>query len=290
MKWDDVRVLLAVSRSRSLQGASVELGVDKATVSRRATALEASLDARLFLRTREGLRLSPLGAQLEPHARAMEAAARGLASARAARATQVEGLVRLATTESLASRLVELGLLDLRAAWPGLELELLGGNRPVDLVAGEADLALRITRPEQRALKVRVAARLGVAMFASPDYLSRRGTPSTVTQLQGHDVLLPSGELSRLPEAQWLSGLPGVRAPFRSSSLGALVLAAKRGAGLLVLTRAWGDGEAGLKRVLALPQFPVRPVWLAATAEALERPAVRVVADRVAALIRVAAG
>src|SRR4051812_48835680 len=107
MKWDDVRVLLAVSRSRSLQGAALELGLDKATVSRRARALEASLAARLFLRTREGLRLAPLGAQLEPHARAMEAAARGLASARAARVSEVEGRVRLATTEPLAARLVQ---------------------------------------------------------------------------------------------------------------------------------------------------------------------------------------
>lgn len=289
LSWDDVRVLLALARSGTLAGAARQLGVDKATVSRRLAALERALSARLFLRTREGLKPSAEGERLLPHAEAMERAARGLRDAGAAAPDEVSGVVRLATTEAMASRLVSSGLLDLCVTWPRLELELLGGNRPVDLLKNEADLALRVSPPEQRSLKSRVVARLGFALFASPGYLRQRGTPASAAQLSGHDVLVLSGELARLPEAKWLSSRPGVRVKLRSSSMGALLEAARAGHGLCVLTKAWGDSEAGVDCVLALPNLAPRPVWLLTHPELGQRRAVKVVADRVAELMRNAA-
>lgn len=288
LSWDDVRVLLALSRTGALAPAAKQLGVDKATVSRRLGALEHALSTQLFLRTREGLKPSADGERLVPHAEAMERAAQELRDASSMPTQEVRGLVRLATTEALAARLVSSGLLDVCSAHPQLELELLSGNRPVDLLRNEAELALRFSRPEQRSLKSRVVARLGFGLFASPAYLRQRGTPRSPAQLEGHQVLVPSGELSRLPEAQWLQSRPSVRVTLRSSSMGALVEAARTGHGLCVMTKAWGDSERDLTCVFPLPDLSPRPLWLLTRPELARQPAVRVVGDRVAELMRAA--
>ncbi|MBL8957013.1 MAG: LysR family transcriptional regulator, partial [Myxococcaceae bacterium] len=174
LPWDDVRVFLAVARAGSLKGAAAQLAVDKATVSRRLGALERWLDGRLFLRTREGLKPSELGQRLTPHAEAMESAARGFTSTSTPGPSKPER-VRIATTEALAARLVRSGLLDLCEAHPNLELDLLGGNRPVNLLRGEAELALRFSPPTQKSLRSRIVARLGFGLYASARYLTRRG-------------------------------------------------------------------------------------------------------------------
>src|SRR5581483_2493954 len=61
LRWDDVRVFLAIRRQKTLAGAARDLCVDQTTVGRRLASLEASLDARLFDRTPEGLTLTPAG-------------------------------------------------------------------------------------------------------------------------------------------------------------------------------------------------------------------------------------
>ncbi len=118
MSWDDVRVFLAVARARSLARGAREAGLDRSTASRRIAALEADLGARLFLRTREGLRLSPAGTRLVERAERMASEARAMAAEAAEAFGEVTGTVRVATTEALGVLLVEEGLLDLPLPLP----------------------------------------------------------------------------------------------------------------------------------------------------------------------------
>jgi DNA-binding transcriptional LysR family regulator len=284
--WDDARLLLALLRAPSLAAAARALGIDKSTLSRRIDALEKALRSRLFVRTREGLRPSAVGERLRVHAERMEAEMLALKSAAVAGGEEISGIVRIATTEGMATRLIQGGLLDLSSTHPGLELEVLGSNRAVDLARSEADLAVRVTPTTDAALKVRVLGKFPIALFASPTYLRARGLPRSVPQLAGHDVLLPSGDLDALPEARWLRERPGVRIAFRSSSLPALVEAAVRGHGLLPITRAWGEAVPGLEHVMELETIPARPTWLVMHPDVAQRAAVRVVADRIASSFR----
>ncbi len=284
MQWDDVRLLLALLRARRQKTAADELGVDRTTIGRRLDALERTLGVRLFVRGRDGLRPTASAERLRPYAERMEHEATALGQAAKARADKVQGTVRIATTEAFATFLVQEGLLDLRAEHPELVLDLRGGNRPVDLARGEADLALRLVRPEEASLRVRCVARFSIALFASHGYAHVRGLPRGAASLAGHDVLLPSGELERVPEAAWLASRRGVRPVFRSSSMPALVAAAKRDLGLVALTEPWGTREPGLERAFVVDAVPRRPVWLVVHPEAEARAEVGVVADRIAAL------
>ena len=285
MDWDDVRVFSAVARSRSLAAGAREAAVDRSTASRRIAGLERALGARLFLRTRDGLRPSPAGERLLVHAERMGAEARALEASAADAGGNVSGLVRIATTEMLAAILVREGLLELRLRHPSLDLELLGGNRPVDLVRGDADMALRITPVKEPSLRARRVARLPFALFGSESYLRRAGRPRSDRDLEGHDVLLHSGELASLPESKWLSSRPGVRIALRTSSMAALVAATAEGAGLSVITGPWGERELGLVRIFEIDAIPPRPLWLVTHPDASARTAVRVVAEHIAAIV-----
>jgi DNA-binding transcriptional LysR family regulator len=284
LQWDDVRVLLALLRAKNLAEAGARLGVDRTTMSRRLAALEKALAVRLFARTREGLRPTAAAERLREHAEAMEAEAHALANAAHAGEDRATGLVRVATTEAMGVYLVTQGLLSVREHHPELLVEIQGGNRPVDLLRGEADVALRVSKVVEASLRVRCVARMSIGLFASPAYLRARGLPRGVAALRGHDVLLPAGELEKLPESRWLAARPGVRVVFRSSSMPALAAAAVAGEGLTTLTLPWGDAEPGLERVMVIDDLPKRPIWLVTPAEATLRPAVRVVCDRIAAI------
>jgi len=284
LPWDDVRVLLALLRAKNLAEAGARLRLDRTTMSRRLAALEKTLGVRLFARTREGLRPTAAAERLRVHAEAMEADATALTHAASAGDTRATGAVRVATTEAMGVFLVMQGLLGLREQHPDVVVEILGGNRPVDLARGEADVALRLSKVTEASLRVRCVARMAIGLFASPAYVRARGLPRTVGALRGHDVVLPGAELEHLPEARWLGARPGVRVTFRSSSMAALAAAAVAGEGIVALTLPWGDGDAGLERLMVVDDLPKRPVWLVTSAEAALRPAVRVVSDRIASI------
>jgi DNA-binding transcriptional LysR family regulator len=285
MDWDDVRVFAAVARARSLATGARDARVDRSTAGRRITSLERAVGARLFLRTREGLRLSAAGERLLQHADRMGEAARAFETSAAETGEAVTGSVRLATTEMLGALLLRAGLLKLRARHPNLELELLAGNRVVDLARGEADLAFRVVPVKEPSLRVRRVASLSFGVVASEAYLSRRGRPRGEDEMEGHDAVMYGGELSPLPESKWLASRKGVRVVLRTNSMTALVAAVAEGAGLTVISGRFAEQQLGLVRLWDVTALPQRRLWLAMHPDAAVRPAVRAVADHVTAIL-----
>ncbi len=275
-------MLLALFRGKKLDVAAKRLGVDASTLSRRVARLEEQWGARLFVRTREGLKPTATAERLLPHAEAMEANVAALQAAVHAGEERGSGVVRIATTESLARMLVVEGLLDLQREHPDLVIELLGDNRPVDLARGEADIAVRRAALKQASLRARCVGRTGVGLFASPGYLATR--PLAGASLRGHDVLLPTSELARLPETEWLASQAGVRVVFRSNSMQALMEAAAAGKGLVPLPLGWGDRAPGLVRATGLEHIPERKVWVVTHPMSSDRFAVTVVVNHLVAI------
>jgi DNA-binding transcriptional LysR family regulator len=286
MEWSDVRVLLALLRTKSAHEAAAHLGVDRSTVSRRLAALEASLATRLFVRTRDGLTATPAAERLRALAERMEADASELARIAASAGHEgVKGLVRVATTEALATRLVSQGLLDLRDEHPELEIELLTGNQHVDIARNEADVAVRVSKVAGANLRVRCIARYEIALFAATSYLrTRKGVPNAHA-LRGHDVLLPAGELRHLPESKWLAR-QNVRVVLRANSMSALVAAATAGRGIVPLPDGWGAALPGLEQLFVLKQIRQRPLWLVTHGDGAPRPAERVVTEKIVAIFK----
>src|SRR5690349_8805052 len=147
--WEDVRHFLAVAESGTLSGAARRLKVDHATVSRRLAALEAALDMRLVDRLPRSCRLTEIGRQVHARAAEMEAGAEAIARLAKAAHAPLAGRVTLSAPPVLVAHLLAGHLPQFRAGYPGIRLSLSAQGRQVSLRRGEADVAVRLVRPNE---------------------------------------------------------------------------------------------------------------------------------------------
>lgn len=168
LKWDDVRLFLALCSSRNLSQAGKRLGMDASTVSRRLNALEESLATTLFDRGRDGVSLTDAARNLEPIAEEMAGVAARFSGEVDRLERDVSGEVRLASPVDAAQVLLTPLLPALLSRHPQLRLELLTGERVVDLTRREADLAIRTARPTSGDLVVTRLVQVRWVVVTSP--------------------------------------------------------------------------------------------------------------------------
>jgi DNA-binding transcriptional LysR family regulator len=278
MDWNDLRYFLAVVRAGSLAGAARELKVEHTTVSRRLKELESALGSKLFTRAPDGLTLTAEARELMPLAESAERAMQAIERQASGRDVRAEGLVRLTTSEALSGFLIR-RLGELRARHPALTVEVLSTNATLDLQRGEAELAIRASHPGAGDLIARKLFAANWAMYAAPAYLERRGSPSPVGSLRGHDVIGFDETLSRTPGAEWLTPhLDGANVVMRANSMVAALNAAIVGMGLAILPCLLGGAESHLQRVSA-EALGTRDVWLVVHPDLAKVARVRAVID-----------
>jgi DNA-binding transcriptional LysR family regulator len=202
--WDDVRFFLAIHRAGSLSAAARPLKVTQPTCGRRLAALEASLGLRLFARTPEGLSITPEGQALLEAAVHMEQGAQDFMLRATVTERDLDGVVRIATTELFACSFLVGALQHVREKHPGIRVELVLSNTETDLLRRDADIAVRFgpeaSRPNPETL---VARRLGdepFLLYGTDAYLRRRGVPADPNDLSQHEVVAYSG---RHPATEW---------------------------------------------------------------------------------------
>lgn len=276
MVWDDVRVFLAVSRTGSLSAAADALALGIATVSRRIERLETALGQPLFLRHHTGYRLTDDGSALIERAEEMEAIARSLGAALPT-APEVSGTVRLATAENLATALILPALPRLRHDHPNLVLDIATDIATVNLHRRDADIALRMVKPDRGNVSLQRLGTLGYGLYAAPAYMERRGGAGPV-DLEKDELIAWADSHSHLPSAQWIERALRGRAPaVMTTSLAAQVVACASGLGLAVLPHllATPRGLTCLDADLGVDQG----IWLVTQSDLLSSRRVQVVAD-----------
>lgn len=265
--WDRLRVVLALARGGTLSAAARILEVDHTTVARRLEGFERDLGAPLFERGPEGFAVTPLGEEMLAAAERMEGEVIGLLRRLDGAAGGLTGLVRLTTTPHLASSLFAPALGSFLRAHPGLQMELVGDSRSLDLSRREADLAVRMSRPEVPGL---VARRLGEIAFAC--YAAANDPRPFVAQL----FLTYEDVSGNAPLQRYLAGLvPAERLVLRSNTMQALLEAARAGLGCAVLSCFAGEGDPALRRVPAPRAMPPVPLWLLYHEDLRRSPRVR---------------
>jgi len=247
--WNDFRYFLAIARAGTFAGAARELKVEHTTVGRRLTALEAALGTRLFLRGPEGLTLTGAGRDVLPLCEELAARAQAIERRASGDDGRVEGTVRVSVSEALSSYFVKQSAA-LRDRHPGLTVEVQTGNHASDLLRGEADLAVRarpVTEPDLVARKLTCA---GWSMYASADYLARRGTPPAPETLDGHDVITFDDSMAATPGGTWFGAhAKGCNVAMRGNSVVAVLNAAVCGMGVAVLPCFLAEGAPELRRL-----------------------------------------
>jgi DNA-binding transcriptional LysR family regulator len=277
--WNDLRAFLAVARAGRLTVAAQRMGVDHSTLSRRLSALEGTLGARLFDRRPSGFALTNVGERLLADAERMESLAIGLRARLDADAHQVGGTIRLGTPEAFGTYFLAPRLAELCTAQPALEVELVANPRSFSLSKREADLAIGMTRPETGRLYARKLVDYALGLYAARRYAEAAEAIRSVDDLPRHrwvgyvEDLLWTSELNYLPQVS-----AAIHPQARISNVITQLEAVRGGAGLAVLPHFLARGFQDL--VAILPEVHiVRAYWLIAHADTRDLPRVRLVSD-----------
>jgi DNA-binding transcriptional LysR family regulator len=188
--WTLYRTGLAVLRNGSLSGAGRSLGLSQPTVGRHVEALEAKLGrGNLFTRSQRGLMPTDTMLAMRPHLEAMAAAADAAERAGSGPADALTGAVRIAASEIVGGEVLPGLLAPLRKAQPGLVFELSLSNATEDLLRRDADIAVRMVRPTQKALLSRHIGKVSLGLYAHQSYLAGHGAPLRVADLERHAII-----------------------------------------------------------------------------------------------------
>jgi DNA-binding transcriptional LysR family regulator len=185
-----IPVLVAVVEQAGFSAAARTLGISKSAVSKRINQLERHLGVRLLHRTTRKLSLTEAGERYFEHA-AQALIAAGLAEDAV---TQLQGdpqgTLRISSPMSFGRLHVAPLIPAFLQRFPKLHVELLMDDKKIDLVAAGFDVAIRSGRLPDSSLIARKLAPLRRVLCASPDYIDRRGLPTTPSELSEHNCVL----------------------------------------------------------------------------------------------------
>ena len=286
--WNDLRHFLAVARAGSTLAASRELGVSQTTVARRLEALEHALVAKLFERLPGGYQLTRQGRAALELAERVEREAQAFAALFPTAGRRLSGPVKVTSNDILAQAFVAPALTRLRRTHPDIAVELIVSDRRLDLVRGEADLALRAgSIPDEATLAGQKLPHMAWAVYCSAAYAAQHGAPASTGDLAGHAVVLGSAVAAIIPAVMWLERVSQAAGQItRGSSLAGMTGSLKAGMGLSVLPRALGDADPDLVLCFAPDVVFDENIWLTYPTGLRGEPRVRRIVEAIAAQFR----
>lgn len=290
MDWDRLQYFLFVAHHGTLARASAALQVDATTVSRRVSALEATLGQTLFERAPTGFVLTAAGRALVPHAEAMAAAAARIHSAREG-GSALSGQLRVSVSEGFGNSFIAPRLARFVAAHPELEIDLVASSGFLNPSRREADMAVLLARPRKGPLITRKLSDYSLGIYAPADRSDwQEAVAAAPLSRTGIPVIGYMPDILYAPELDYLGEIePGLRATVRSSSILAQRRMIAGGAGVGVLPCFLASGDPALVRVRP-EQTVSRAFWLALHRDIAPQPRIRAFIDWLDAEVRESRG
>jgi DNA-binding transcriptional LysR family regulator len=287
LDWDDLRFFLALDRRGSLSAAAKDLHVAQSTVGRRLASLEASLGVRLLNRTPDGYVPTLAGQDVRQQAERLEAEVLSLERSVGGRDMRLAGLVRVTCAETIATHILVPSFATLLVQHPDITIEPVPNPRELSLSMREADISVRLKRPEQHDLVARRIGSIAFGLYASTGYLERRGGLDFEGGCPGHHLIAQLDDIRDTTHTNWLANLaPRARVAMQTSSHEAAVSAAVHGGALACLARFRADGEDGLTHLTVPSPIPAVGLWLAVHRDNRQTPRIRVVLTHIAECVR----
>ncbi|MEM7268284.1 MAG: LysR family transcriptional regulator [Pseudomonadota bacterium] len=210
-RWDLYRYFLAVVKTSSISGAAQVLRESPPTVSRRIRELEAHFSEVLFRRSPGRLVLTAKGEKLKSRLERVDQEMAALHQEFSGGQTKLAGTVTITAPRGFGKAVLLDCLGELRGEMPDVEFSAVFGSRRLNLRHREADIAIRLgAQMDENMTRERIGT-VTFGLFASSDYLNRKGVPSSLEDLEPADCIgLDDGaELPQVAELRSLS--PGYR-------------------------------------------------------------------------------
>lgn len=187
---DGLEAFLRVAARKSFRAAAEDLGVSPSAISQTIRSLEDRIGVPLFIRTTRSVGLTEAG--LRFHAQAAPAWASLIAAWEHARTlgTRPAGLLRLNMPRAVVRLLIEPIIAEFCAAYPDVDVEVIGEDAMVDLATSGHDAGIRIGELlEADMISVRISAPFRYVIVGTPAYLAAHGRPQSLADLKTHNCI-----------------------------------------------------------------------------------------------------
>ncbi len=175
LSWDEFRLVKAIADSRSLTGAAELLGLNHSTVFRRLAALETTIGARLFERSRSGYQPTAAGDEMIALATTMADSIVDFERRVAGRDAKPTGQLRVTTVEAIGQHFLPPIMTQFQSQNPGVVIELILSNQILNLSRRDADVAIRLTNDPAETLVGRRICAVRWAMYCRRDLVAAVG-------------------------------------------------------------------------------------------------------------------
>jgi len=282
---DDISVFVKVVQAGSFTRAGKLLNMPITTVSEKVASLEKRLGITLIHRTTRKLSVTAPG---ESYFRKCVLALEEIQAAEeevTSNQKEPQGILKITTPVDLGHTLLPPIVQTLLKKYPKLKVDLLVTNRVVDLVGEGIDVAIRAGELEDSTLIAKKFVSSHMNFFASPQYLKKHGTPMTPKDLEKHQLISFSEEMSH-GETIRLNPLASVKIQTRiqADDLGTLKAFTLLGEGIGIFPGFICEEEVARGKLI-----PVLPKWRLGSGHfSLVYPAQKYVSPKIRAFIETA--
>jgi DNA-binding transcriptional LysR family regulator len=261
LSWDDLRIIKAIGEGGGLAAAAAALGVNHSTVSRRLAIAEKALGVSLFDRRRTGYAPTKAGANMIALGQRIEKDILSSVRRICGDVPGHAGNLRITTSDALLLDFLTPIIADFRAGNPEIKIEVIVGNKPLNLARSESDIAFRAAfAPPENLYGKKVATIAWAPYGRRSDFIGRP---------------LTAGEIYQRHWASYGPGLSGLRAygfveqnvahdniVYRSDSVAGVAAAIAAGLGVGFLPCMHGDLIPGIVRVGAVEPALSDQLWI----------------------------
>ncbi|MCX4028665.1 LysR family transcriptional regulator [Endozoicomonas sp. SM1973] len=183
-------VFAQVVEQGSLTAAAKHIGLSRAVVSYHIKKLESQLGVKLLNRSTRSIALTEAGS-------AYYQSCRIIAEQAATANQQIEnlknepvGLLKITCPVNVGLQMIVPALNNFRRLYPKIELDIMLTDEVVNIMQEGIDLAIRGAPLSDSGLQASKLSTLATCLCGSPDYLKKRGRPSTPAELGQHDWVI----------------------------------------------------------------------------------------------------
>jgi len=205
MDWDKLRTFHIVAEAGSFTHAGTALDLSQSAVSRQISALEESLDSKLFHRHARGLVLTEAGELLSNTAKDIFGRLSMVEARLLDAKASPSGTLRITTPNFFGSTWLVPQIAALHSKYPDLQISLLFNDKILNLNMREADAAIRLYKPDQQDLIYSSIGKINFHVFGSKNYFAKNGQPKSVKDLKDHTLLgFPENVPTPFEDPNWL--------------------------------------------------------------------------------------
>ena len=262
LDWDKLRIFHTAAESGSFTHAAEKLNMSQSAVSRQISALEEDLGLKLFIRHARGLVLTEVGEQLFRTAHRMHAELQQVETQMSESQDVPTGQLIITTTVGIGSTWLSGRIHEFLRLYPDIQIDIRLNDSELDLAMREADVAIRLHRPNQSEMIQRKLFTVHNHFYVSLEYLAENGEPRTIEEIDHHRIItfgepVPQhlGDINYLERLGRSDSSPR-RPAMKVNAIYGMMQACRAGIGVAMLPDYVTENETNLKRVLPGIELP----------------------------------